>query len=299
MKKTLLIIGCGDIALRAAPLLDRYYRVFGLSRRTENFKKLRSCRIIPILGDLDQPASLKRLSGIADTILHLAPPPNMGLKDMRTRHLLAALSRQHSSAKGRIPHRLLYISTSGVYGDWGGKWVCEHSPVNPYNDRAWRRLDAEHQIRKWGRNTGCNVSILRVPGIYAADRLPIARIKQGTPALMAQEDSYTNHIHADDLARIIVAALHFGKTGRIYNACDDSSLKMGDYFDLVADTFKLVRPPRISRAQAKEQIPASLLSFMEESRRLTNYRMKRELRIKLLYPTVYEGISKAISKKFS
>ena len=297
MKKTLLIIGCGDIALRTAPLLGKNYRVLGLTRHAENFKKLRSCQIIPILGDLDQPTSLQRLSGIADIILHLAPPPNMGLKDTRTRHLLAALSRKHSSAKGRIPHRLLYISTSGVYGDWGGQWVREHNPVSPYNDRAWRRLDAEHQIRKWSRYTGCSVTILRVPGIYAADRLPIARIKQGTPALMAQEDSYTNHIHAVDLARIIVAALHSGKTGRIYNACDDSSLKMGDYFDLVADTFKLPRPPRISRVQAREQISASLLSFMEESRRLVNDRMKRELRIKLLYPTVYDGISKAIPDK--
>lgn len=253
MKKTLLIIGCGDIALRTALLLNKHYRVLGLTRRAENFKKLRSYQIIPILGDLDQPASLKRLSGIADTVLHLAPPPNMGLKDTRTRHLLAALSRQYFRAKGRIPHRLLYISTSGIYGDWGGKWVREYSSVNPYNDRAWRRLDAEQQIRKWGRCTGCHVTLLRVPGIYAADRLPVARIKQGTPTLIAEEDSYTNHIHADDLARIIVAALHFGKMGRIYNTCDDSSLKMGDYFDLVADAFKLPHPPRISRAQAKSR----------------------------------------------
>lgn len=297
MKKTLLIIGCGDIALRTAPLLDKHYRVLGLTRHAENFKKLRSYRIIPILGDLDQPASLKRLFGIADTILHLAPPPNVGLKDTRTRHLLAALSRQHSRAKGRIPHQLLYISTSGVYGDCSGQWVGEHSSANPRNDRAWRRLDAEHQIREWGRYTGCRVTLLRVPGIYAADRLPVARLKQSTPALLEKEDSYTNHIHADDLARIIVAAFHYGKASRIYNACDDSSLKMGDYFDLVADAFKLPHPPRISRAQAKEQIPAGLLSFMEESRRLTNDRMKRELRIKLLYPTVHEGISKAISDK--
>lgn len=297
MKKTLLIIGCGDIALRTAPLLARYYRLLGLTRRTENFSKLRSHQIIPLLGDLDQQASLKRLSGIADAIIHLAPPPNMGLKDTRTRHLLAALSRQHSRAKGRIPHRLVYISTSGVYGDRDGQWVGEHNPVKPRNDRAWRRFDAECQIRKWGTDTGSNVTILRVPGIYAIDRLPIARLKQGTPALLEKEDSYTNHIHADDLARIIVAAFRYGKNSRIYNACDDSSLKMGDYFDLVADTFKLPHPPRISRAQAKEQIPAGLLSFMEESRRLTNDRMKRELRIKLLYPTVHEGISKVIPDK--
>ena len=292
MKKTLLMVGCGDIALRVAPLLQHRYRILGLCRKPENFSKLRAHAITPIIGDLDQPSSLSKLAGIAQAVLHLAPPPADGLKDPRTTHLLAALTRQPLFAKRRIlPQRLIYISTSGVYGDCQGEWVSENHPLNPTNARARRRVDAEMQVRRWGIRNNVPISILRVPGIYAADRLPLARLRQGTPVLSADEDSYTNHIHADDLARIICAALHHGKPGRIYNASDDSHLKMGDYFDLVADSFGLPRPPRIPRHQARGVISPSLLSFMNESRRLTNTRIKQELHINLLYPTVAAGIA--------
>lgn len=294
MKKTLLIVGCGDIAFRVAPLLRKRYRLLGLCRKPENFCKLRTHRITPILGDLDQPDSLDKLAGMAHAILHLAPPPSYGLKDSRTTHLLATLTRRTLAKRRILPQRLIYISTSGVYGDCKGDWVSENHPLNPTNERAWRRVDAERQIRNWGLRNDVQVSIIRVPGIYAANRLPLARLRQGTPALSADEDSYTNHIHADDLARIIAAALHYGKSGRIYHASDDSHLKMGDYFDLVADHFGLPRPLRIPRFQANKYISPSLMSFMNESRRLTNTRIKQELHIKLLYPTVTSGIAQAI-----
>lgn len=293
MKKTLLIVGCGDIALRVAPLLQKRYRVLGLCRKPENFYKLRTHTITPLLGDLDQPDTLTKLAGIAHAVLHLAPPPSHGLKDPRTTHLLAALTRQPLAKKRILPQRLIYISTSGVYGDCKGEWVSENHPLNPTNARAWRRVDAEKQIRQWGLRNNVQVSILRVPGIYAGERLPIARLQQGTPVLLADEDSYTNHIHANDLARIIMAALNYGKPNRIYHASDDSHLKMGDYFDLVADYFNLPRPPRIPRYQANKSISPNLLSFMNESRRLTNNRIKQELHIHLLYPTVAIGIAHA------
>jgi len=131
-----------------------------------------------------------------------------------------------------------------------------------------------------------NASILRVPGIYAADRLPLGRLQQGTPGIIDNQDSYTNHIHADDLAHISVAALQRGKACRVYHASDDSHLKMGGYFDQVADAFGLPRVPRISRAEAQNVLSPMLLSFMNESRRLTNQRMKHELKVQLSYPTV-------------
>jgi len=284
----LLIVGCGDIASRVAILLKQYYRLFGLCRKIENFNYLRTLSIRPVKGDLDQLASLEKMAGIAaHSILHLAPPPGQGKRDTRTLHLLSALSRRQSGTKKRIlPQRLVYISTSGVYGDCAGNWVDENHPVNPKNDRAYRRLDAERQIRSWGMHNGVHVSILRVPGIYAHNRLPVERLRQGTPVLLSAEDSYTNHIHADDLARIIVAVLRFGKPGRIYHASDDSCLKMGAYFDLVADHFGLPRTKRITRHEAQKILSPGLLSFMMESRRLTNDRMKRELKVKMRYPTV-------------
>lgn len=293
MKETLLIVGCGDVALRTAKLLQVHYRILGLLRNLDSAGRLRSHGITPVYGNLDSPKSLEKLAGIAQLILHLAPPPNHGLRDNRTAHLLSAISKRTKNKAPILPQRLVYISTSGVYGDCHGASIDESRPINPQNDRAIRRVDAEKQIRSWGRRNQVPVAILRVPGIYAADRLPLKRLHEGHPAIVDSEDSYTNHIHADDLARIIVAALHRAKAGRIYHTSDDSRLKMGEYFDLVADHFGLPRPPRITRNQAYEQISPGMLSFMKESRQLKNLRMKKELRVKLLYPTVYEGVAAA------
>ncbi len=287
--KRILIVGCGDIAMRVAHLLNSGYRLFGLLRNTERFAELRAAGITPLPGDLDDALSLRRLTGLAHTVLHFAPPPNIGHSDTRTRNLLAVLSR------GTLPENLVYISTSGVYGDCAGESVTETHTLNAQTARAQRRMDAENKIRSWAKRTGVRAIILRVPGIYAADRLPLHRLQQGTPAIVAAEDSHTNHIHADDLARIVTAALRHAKPNRVYHTSDDSELKMGDYFDSVADAFGLPHVPRISREQAQQTLPKTLLTFMNESRRLTNRRMKRELKIILLYPTVADAL-KTIQK---
>lgn len=291
MKKTLLMVGCGDIALRTAPLLQGKYRVLGLYRNLKSIDRLRSHGIIPIYGDLDFPKTLKKLAGIVQIVLHLAPPPGYGLHDLRTAHLLSALSRPTKTHKRILPQQLIYISTSGVYGDCHGALIDETYPVRPVNERAIRRVDAEKQVRRWGEREHVHVAILRVPGIYAEDRLPLNRLRENHPALIDVEDSFTNHIHADDLARIICAAIKYAKPHRIYHASDNSQLKMGQYFDLVADHFGLSRPPRISRDQAQQQISPAMLSFMNESRLLNNLRIKKELHVKFMYPTVSDGIN--------
>jgi nucleoside-diphosphate-sugar epimerase len=283
--KRILLIGCGDIALRVAPLIFSRYRIFGLIRNNSHASQLRLHGIIPIFGDLDYRDSLAKIGGLADIVLHFAPPPNSGEFDIRTRNLLASLSQ------GSIPKRLIYISTSGVYGDCSGSLVSESRPLNAHSARAQRRVDAENRIRAWAQRNGVNAQILRVPGIYAVDRLPLERLRAGSPAIVASQDSYTNHIHADDLARIVVAAIRHGKPNRVYNASDDSDLRMGDYFDAVADKFGLPRPPRLSREQVKVAVSPVLWSFMEESRRMTNMRIKKELRVKLNFPTVGNTLS--------
>jgi nucleoside-diphosphate-sugar epimerase len=286
--RRLLIVGCGDVALRMVRQLRGAYRVYALSHSPGRFGHLRMHGITPVPGDLDKPETLSMIGGLAQDVVHFAPPPSQGVQDMRTAHLLAALTKG-----GILPQRFIYSSTSGVYGNCGGEIVHETRPLKPQTDRARRRFDAERRVRDWGRRSGVRVSILRVPGIYAADRLPLARLKSGTPALLPDQDAYSNHIHADDLARIVIAALRFGRSGRVYNTSDDSKLKMGDYFDLVADRFGLPRPPRIAQAEAGRRLPESLLSFMQESRRLANQRMKRELQVKLHYPVVADGLAAA------
>jgi nucleoside-diphosphate-sugar epimerase len=295
--RRLLIIGCGDIALRAIPLLKKSYRVFALVRDPAKCAGLRALGVQPLLGDLDNRASLARIAGLADAVLHFAPPASTpplrrggreGLDvDLRTRNLLSALSQS------KLPEHLVYISTSGVYGDCAGAWVSETHPLNATASRARLRVDAEMQIRAWAKRNHVHASILRVPGIYAADRLPLSRLQQGTPGIVDGEDSYTNHIHADDLARISIAALQYGKSCRVYHTSDDSHLKMGEYFDSVADAYNMPRVPRISRAEAQRVLSPMMLSFMNESRRLTNTRMKQELKVVLRYPTVADGLKAA------
>lgn len=282
--KRILIVGCGDVARRTIPLLTKRYRVFALVRNPACCAGLQKLGAVPIIGDLDNRASLARIAGLAYAVLHFAPPKASGT-DRRTRNLLSVLSR------GRLPECLIYISTSGVYGDCQGAWVSETRPLNATSARARQRVAAEQQIRNWARGNRVRAGILRVPGIYAADRLPLARLRQGTPCLADAEDSYTNHIHADDLAHIAVAALRRAQPCRIYHASDDEPLKMCEYFDAVADAFGLPPAPRISRCKAQQVLSPMLLSFMNESRKMTNHRLKRELKVRLRYPSVADFLA--------
>jgi len=275
--RRLLIVGCGDVVRRALPELVRHWRVYALVREPED--ALRKLGVLQIRGDLDRPATLKRLSGLAHAVLHSAPPAADGAVDTRTRHLIAALRRSRS-----LPRHLVYIGTSGVYGDCGGALVTETRPLRPATARARRRADAERQLRKFGRD--CCVSLLRAPGIYAADRLPLDRLRRGDPVLQPEEDVYTNHIHAEDLGRACAAALRRGRPNRAYHASDDSALRMGEWFDRLADAYGFAHPRRVARAEAERLLPPLMLSFMAESRRLDNSRLKTELKLALRYPNV-------------
>lgn len=335
-----LIAGCGDVGLRCVPLLVRRAaapRVIALSSQPARAAELRAAGTTPLIGNLDERRSLRRLAGLASTVLHLAPPQKTGDDDSRTRALIAALSaprrsvaREATSAVARqrawrgwfratfkssmaaaikmhakpiksasiVPDRvwgaaarrarirLIYASTSGVYGDCGGARIDETRPVRPDNARAKRRVSAETQLRAATRRGVLSASIMRIPGIYAGNRLPLARLQKGTPALAPADDVYTNHIHADDLAAILVLAIRRARPQRVVHASDDSDLRMGDYFDLVADKLGLPRAPRVSREQAEAQLEPMMLSFMRESRRLQNTRLRDEMRYALRYPSI-------------
>ena len=278
----LLVLGCGDVGMRLLPLVRARFRVYAVTSNPERCAELRAAGAIPVIADLDQPATLRRLRGLAQHVVHLAPPQSEGTLDRRTRHLAAILPDGA---------RMVYVSTTGVYGDCGGALIDETRTVNPHNARARRRVDAERVLRAWAMRAGASVAIVRVPGIYARDRLPLKRLAQGTPALLAEDDVYTNHIHADDLACIVALALYRGLPGRIYHAVDDTQLKMGDYFDTVADAFGMARPPRVARVQLAASVSPMLLSFMSESRRISNSRIKDELGMRLAYPEVAAALA--------
>ncbi len=297
-RERLLIVGCGDVGQRVVRQLHApgasapRLRVLALTSSPTRVEGLRSRGITPLVGNLDDAATLRRLSGVATRVMHLAPPPGEGAggdawwRDPRTVALARALRLRSR------PVSLVYASTSGVYGDCQGALVPETRALAPATPRAQRRVNAERAVRHLGR-AGVRASILRIPGIYAPDReggTPEARLRKGTPVLVAEDDVYTNHIHADDLARACLRALWKGRPQRIYNVSDESHMKMGDYFDLAADLYGLTRPPRLPRSTAQAQLPVVLLSFMSESRRLDNRRMLHELGLRLRYPSVAEGL---------
>lgn len=276
-KPRLLVIGCGDVGMRLLPLVRERFRVFALTSDPGRRGELRAAGAIPIVANLDDRKSLRRLAGLARDVVHLAPPQPNGQLDRRTRNVADILPEGA---------RVVYISTSGVYGDCGGALVDETRPVAPTNARAQRRVDAERVLRAWAQRARGHVVILRAPGIYGDDRLPLKRLQEGVPALRDEDDVFTNHIHADDLARMAALALFRGLPGRVYHASDDTRLKMGEYFDAVADAFKLPRPPRLPRGELVRVVTPAALSFMSESRKLDNGRMKRELGMRLRHPDV-------------
>ena len=281
-RPTLLIVGCGDVGVRVLRRLRGRVRVIALTSSVQRVSALRAVGAVPLVGNLDDAATLGRLAALADWVLHLAPPPARGNTDPRSAALLHALAR---SSRVR---RIVYASTSGVYGDAGGARLDETHAVRPATPRAMRRADAEARVRHHGRAFGVNASVLRIPGIYALDREggdPRQRVQRAAPLLADADDVYTNHIHADDLARGCVAALFRAAPQRTYHVSDDSALKMGEHFDAVADAFGLPRAPRLSREALRAAVSDMQWSFMSESRRLDNTRLKRELRVRLKYPT--------------
>jgi nucleoside-diphosphate-sugar epimerase len=281
-----LIAGCGDIGRRVASLeMAAGHTVAALARSDETAGKLRRQGIRVARGDLDAPDSLGNLPSPGLTLYYFAPPPAKGTDDPRLGALLAALD------PAAPPSRLVYISTSGVYGDCRGEWVDEDRPPAPRTDRARRRLAAELRLRDWSGRHGAPCIILRVPGIYGPGRLPVERIRRGIPVVAEHESPYSNRIHADDLAEACFAAARLGRPGRVYNVSDGHPTTMTDYFFRVADLFGLPRPPAVSLEEARRVLGPNALSFLEESRRLDNRRMLEELRVTLRYPDLASGLA--------
>jgi nucleoside-diphosphate-sugar epimerase len=278
-----LIVGCGDIGRRVAALcLAEGRSVTGLVQSAASVARLRESGIAPLQADLDDPAALGAVNCAGQSVYYFAAPPAEGETDPRMTHFLAAIAG--------VPQRIVYISTTGVYGDCGGAWITEAQPVNPRTARGKRRLAAENALRAWSAQTGVPVVILRVPGIYGPGRLPAERIRKGLPVLREAEAPYSNRIHADDLARVCMAAMQRGAPGAVYNVADNQPTTMSHYFNRIADTLGLPRPPAVSMSEAREQLTAAMLSFIEESRRIDNRKMREELGVTLLYPDLESGL---------
>ena len=279
------IIGYGDIGKRVAGLAKkRGIEVWALVRREEQLKELEHDGLSGFLGDLDTQLPIDGLPTKGSHILYLAPPPGGGETDHRVRTFAASVLPEEEPAK------VVYVSTSGVYGDCGGEVVTEETPVNPQTSRARRRVDAETLLMEWEKHRQIPVSILRVTGIYGPGRWPLARLREGHPVLREEEAGLTNRIHADDLAQICLRAAEKAPPGAVYNVSDGHPTSMTEYFNRVADAFGLPRPPQISMAEASKVMTPLMLSYIRESRRMENRKLVEELGVSLVYPDLEAGL---------
>jgi nucleoside-diphosphate-sugar epimerase len=283
--KSVLIVGCGYVGRRVADLLPAdTCQITGCVRSKQSAAKLELSGIAPLVIDLDQPAAKTGWADGFDEVFYFAPPTPHGEQDLRMHAFLQAIDT------AALPRRIVYISTSAVYGDCQGAWITESQALNPTTARGQRRLDAEQQLQAYCELHNIQWLLLRVPGIYGPGKLPLARLREGTAVLREADSPYTNRIHADDLARICVAAMNSPHADTVYNVSDGQPSNMTDYFFKVADAAGLPRPPTISRSEAAQVLSAGMLSFLNDSRRMSNAKMLDELAVTLLYPDLDSGL---------
>lgn len=276
----LLIVGCGSIGRRIAPLAQgQGMTVCTLNRGADGPEGTRHFTV-----NLDDDATLKGLPTRGAGVIYLAPPPGGGVEETRLRRFCSSIP------VGEEPEKVVYLSTSAVYGDCPGEVVTEDSPANPQTSRGKRRLHGERLLAAWGKERGVAVVILRVSAIYAADRLPVNQLKSGQPVLREEEALPTNRIHADDLSRICLAALDRGRDGEVFNVSDGAPGTMTEYFNAAADRLGLPRPQQVSWEEARRIMTPLMISYFSESRVIDNRRMLERLGITLKYPNLEAGL---------
>ncbi len=285
------IVGCGDIGRRLARLWrEEGVPVCALARSPESARRLEEIGILPVRGDLDAPPTLVGQPTRGSLMYYLVPPPKGNDTDPRMRGFLNRVP------SGEEPEKIVYMSTTSVYGDLRGEWATEETPPAPATERGRRRFDAENALLAWGRERDVPVVILRVAGIYGPGRLPIEKVRKGAPVLAENESPRSNRIHSDDLARVCVAAARRGKGGDVYNVSDGQPGTIGQYLCAVADLLGVPRPPTVTMAEARRVMSEAMLSYLSESRRLDNRKMREELGVELLYPTLESGLAASMEE---
>lgn len=279
-----LIAGCGYVGRRLAARLRDRFDVAALVRSNERAVALERQGVKTAVIDLDRVRSGACIPERLDqeAIVYLAPPPAVGESDLwLDRFLQLAVVP---------PKSFVYISTTGVYGDARGGLVDESTPVMPRTDRARRRVSAEEMTRVWCHERRVRRVVLRVPGIYGPERLPLERLRRGEPVVRQEDAGISNRIHVDDLVTACEAAIDNKEARGVYNVTDGNSVSSTAFIDLVAKLAGLPGPPRVSMEEAQLTFSPERLSFLNESRRVSNQRMLKHLGVQLRYADLEAGI---------
>jgi nucleoside-diphosphate-sugar epimerase len=289
-----LIVGCGYVGSRLARAESGRRPVLAIVRSGPNATALQAAGINTMRLDLDatepelQPTLATAASDAA--VVYLVPPPESGTTDPRLEAFLRRLGDEAT------PSVFVYVSTTGVYGHTGGTVVDEATPVAPGNDRARRRVAAEGAATSWCAARGVRSVVLRVPGIYGPNRLPLDRLERGEAVLRPDEAGPGNRIHVDDLVTTMVAAIDRPEARGVYNVSDGDHSSTTVYLQETARAAGLREPALVSRAEAATRISPGMLAFLLESRRVDNRRMREELGVRPLYPNVRAGIHASLAE---
>ncbi len=304
--RRVVVVGCGRLGRQvAAAAMAKGFAVQAIVRTPGSKRSLEARRIPARVLDLDQDldpdtgqntgrqvgqygnraCTAKRPDFHGAHVFYFVPPAGTGSEDRRIHRFLDLFS------DGNLPASVVLLSVTGVYGDCGGAWVTEDTPVEPMTDRARRRLYVEQVFRRWVESQRVGYCILRAAGIYGPGRLPVARLRARKPVLDPSEPVFSNRIHEQDLVRVCIALLEKTHLNTLLNVADDAPSTMSDYFFQVADSLGLPRPPVISRRRAGVLLSDGMLSYLSESRRISNRRMKTLLGLELQYPTLADGLS--------
>jgi len=290
MDRTCLIVGCGYVGRRLARRMQAGWHVAGAVRSAATARELSAAGVEAIAFDLDSEPVTDALRRLVDrsVLAWLAPPPDTGTTDLRLERFFAELGDARPTA-------LLYMSTTGVYGDAAGGTVTEDSPARPANDRSRRRLAAERRSVTWCARSGVRCVILRVPAIYGPHRLPLERLRRGEPALRPEESGPGNRIHVDDLVSACAAALEQPVHG-VFNVGDGDHSSTTVFLQRTAALAGLQQPRLVSMDAARRLLTPGMLSFLVESRRVDAHRMRETLLPVLAYPTLDAGIAASLAE---
>lgn len=280
----IIIAGCGYVGKKITKSFnDQSDRVVCLVCSDKSYKELHGL-YDTYQFNLDEVKNLPDINYLNSDIVYLVPPSSHGIDDSRIKYFLSNLDVLE------LPKKIVLISTTGVYGDCNGDWITEERQAIPGSERGLRRLSAENVLQEFCIKNKIAYVILRVPGIYGADKLPLQRLLDRKPVLKLSEAPWSNRIHVDDLVEACLCSINYSGDCHIFNISDDLPSSMTDYFFQVARNKGIELPPQLSMNECEQIFSTNMMSYLRESKKIDNTLMKKELGVVLQYPTLKEGL---------
>lgn len=291
-RESAVVLGCGYVgtALTRA-LRAENVDVVATTRDPRRLPEITAEGAEAVIADVMDPGTLRPLAERSPTVVFdLVRPQRLDTN----RYTSWGTSNVASAFAGRALEALIYLSSTSVYGRREGELTDERTPVAPSSPIGTARLEAERVYTEYFLEKGVPVRICRVPGIYGPGRTLRQRLETGAYRRLDDEKLWISRIHVDDLAAALIAAWRRGRAGETYLLCDDEPTTGQEYAELTASLLSLPLPPTVERDDIRHELNEDSFERRISSRRCSNERMRRELGVKLIYPTIRDGVPAAL-----